>query len=122
MGCSYDHIAVDWLPSACIDDELTQKFDTSGPRSGGSWPYYESVTATLSNSSKAESIITNKQIDEFAKHGKGYFATRQESGISSTACLFGRNNFGPGLIPDILSRAITKKSIFSTTATTSCRQ
>ena len=77
MGCRYDHIAVDWLPSSCIDNELTEKFDALGPGSGGSWLYYESVTSALSNGSKEESILTNKQIDEFAKHGKGYFATRE---------------------------------------------
>jgi hypothetical protein len=35
MGCRYDHLAVDWLPQSCIDDELVKEFDRSGPGPDG---------------------------------------------------------------------------------------
>lgn len=77
MGCRYDHIAVDWLPDSCIDKDLVVEFDGSGPGADGSWPYFE-----LGNSTEVGGLpnflpINSTDIDDFAKAGRLYFATRE---------------------------------------------
>lgn len=75
MGCRYDHIAVDWLPISCIDKELTQSFDVSGPGPNGSWPYYE-VPSNESDETTHLRRLTNDQIDNIAIRGIDYLTTR----------------------------------------------
>lgn len=72
MGCHYDHIAVDWLPDSCIDQELVGEFDVSGPGADGSWPYFE-----MAEDNTGFVPINHTDIDAFAKTGRGYFATRE---------------------------------------------
>jgi hypothetical protein len=52
LGCAYDSLATAWLPKECRDDELTEKFDHSGPR--GHWDYYLDENGTIPISSKSE--------------------------------------------------------------------
>lgn len=75
MGCRYDHIAVDWLPPSCIDDDLVEEFDVSRPGPDGSWPYFEIVRPTPLT--RFLSPINATQIDDFAREGREYFATRE---------------------------------------------
>lgn len=77
MGCRYDHIAVDWLPDSCIDNELVRAFDRSGPGPDGSWLYYEMVEPDESTQDPELVPINSTEIDEFAKVGKEYWATRE---------------------------------------------
>jgi len=76
MGCRYDHNTIDWLPS-CINNELTEKFDASGPGQGESWLDYDTIAYDPSNGSNEKAVLTNEQIDDFTKSGKGYLATRE---------------------------------------------
>ncbi|KAK3696660.1 hypothetical protein LTR37_017841 [Vermiconidia calcicola] len=69
MGCIYDHIAVDWLPPSCVDNELVNEFDASGPGVDGTWPYYEL------NSAYRYAPINASDIDLYAIEGKDYYAT-----------------------------------------------
>ncbi|KAH8803617.1 hypothetical protein F5884DRAFT_683144, partial [Xylogone sp. PMI_703] len=69
MGCRYDHIAVDWLPNDCIDDELTAEFDRAGPGLNGSWNYYTKL--------HGGHLINNSEIDDYAITATDYFATRE---------------------------------------------
>jgi len=69
MGCRYDHLAVDWLPLYCIDEELTAEFDRSGPGPLGAWDYFTNVRGTEK--------LNESQIDEYAVLGRTYFTTRE---------------------------------------------
>ncbi|RFU35023.1 hypothetical protein B7463_g1280, partial [Scytalidium lignicola] len=69
MGCRYDHIAVDWLPDHCIDDELSAEFDRAGPGPNGSWAYF--------TKGHGNETISNNDIDSYARAGTDYFATRK---------------------------------------------
>lgn len=73
MGCRYDHIAVDWLPPHCIDDELATEFDGAGPN--GTWSYFKLNGISLSGSSYVP--INAHEIDDLAKEGIDYYATRE---------------------------------------------
>ncbi|MCJ1289384.1 hypothetical protein MMC34_000916 [Xylographa carneopallida] len=39
-GCIFTPLAIAWLPPHCIDIELSDEFDISGPGPGGSWEYW----------------------------------------------------------------------------------
>ncbi len=71
MGCRWDHIAVDWLPDSCIDDDLIAEFDASGPELNGAWPYF-----TLDDSKVFHSINLT-DIEQLAIDGKDYWTTRE---------------------------------------------
>lgn len=75
MGCSYDHIAVDWLPEHCVDHELVAEFDRVGPRPDGTWPYYI-LDAQLSPEVPFQPINAS-EIDALAREGKQYWTTRE---------------------------------------------
>jgi hypothetical protein len=75
MGCKWDHLAVDWLPAHCTDQELVDEFDVSGPGIGGAWPYYDAVRD--GERILAVYPISTQQTDEFAIQGKDYFTTRE---------------------------------------------
>jgi len=75
MGCRYDHLAVDWLPQSCIDDELVKEFDRSGPGPDGTWPYFEKEI--LSPSDVSFIPINATEIDTFASEGRDYYATKE---------------------------------------------
>ncbi|OIW34634.1 hypothetical protein CONLIGDRAFT_675602 [Coniochaeta ligniaria NRRL 30616] len=72
MGCRYDHIAVDWLPPHCIDDELTSEFDGAGPN--GTWPYFKLEGVSLLGASYVP--IEANEIEKLAREGRDYYATR----------------------------------------------
>lgn len=40
MNCAFDAYAAAWLPYECIDQELSDLFDHSGPGENGEWPYF----------------------------------------------------------------------------------
>jgi hypothetical protein len=69
MGCRYDHLAVDWLPDHCIDEELTIEFDQAGPGPNGSWLYFKHRYG--------RDAISDDEIDDYAKKGTNYFTTRE---------------------------------------------
>lgn len=69
MGCRYDHLAVDWLPDHCIDDELTSEFDHAGPGYNGSWPYW--------TSQYGGEAVSPEQIDSYAETATDYWTTRE---------------------------------------------
>lgn len=69
MGCRYDHLAVDWLPDHCIDDELTTGFDHAGPGHNGSWHYW-----TLRRFGEP---VSPEEIDNYAETATDYWATRE---------------------------------------------
>lgn len=75
MGCQYDHLAVDWLPASCIDQDLVDEFDVSGPGADGAWPYY--TRAQGNDGSTVFIPINSNETDEFAQQGRDYFATRE---------------------------------------------
>ncbi|KAM0718422.1 hypothetical protein Q7P37_005492 [Cladosporium fusiforme] len=77
MGCHYDHMAVDWLPESCIDRVLVSEFDASGPGADGSWPYFDVAVLTESGGSPEFLPINGTEIDDLARVGKRYFATRE---------------------------------------------
>jgi hypothetical protein len=78
MGCIYDHIAVDWLPSHCHDADLVAEFDTSGPGTNGTWPYYrvESQGILGRNFTPIEGHLETT-IDTLAQRGENYWATTE---------------------------------------------
>ena len=45
-NCRYDSFAAAWLPPACRNDELIEKFERAGPNSDGSWVYYADKNKT----------------------------------------------------------------------------
>lgn len=69
MGCIYDHIAVDWLPPHCVDSDLVDEFDRSGPEADGRWPYYEL------DADRTFNRINSSDIDSYASEGRDYWAT-----------------------------------------------
>jgi hypothetical protein len=71
MGCRYDHLAVDWLPDSCIDDELVKEFDQAGPGLNGSWPYF------VFDSGNSMLSIELADVDSLALNGKDYWTTRE---------------------------------------------
>ncbi|KAK7911875.1 hypothetical protein PG985_014356 [Apiospora marii] len=76
MGCTWDHIAVDWLPTHCVDHELVAEFDVAGSGPAGAWPYYVSdlhKVALLTETQRTAVNLTD--IDELAKEGKEYWTT-----------------------------------------------
>jgi hypothetical protein len=77
MGCHYDHLAVDWLPDSCIDKDLVTEFDASGPGADGTWPYFDVGNSTEAGGSAGFVPINSTDIDDFAKAGRWYFATRE---------------------------------------------
>ncbi|OAA33930.1 hypothetical protein NOR_08747 [Metarhizium rileyi] len=46
-NCVYDALATAWLPPYCRDDELSAKFDRSGPGSNGEWSYFADEAGTV---------------------------------------------------------------------------
>ncbi|KAK8098874.1 uncharacterized protein PG998_012115 [Apiospora kogelbergensis] len=75
LGCIYDHIAVDWLPTHCHDADLVDEFDASGPAPpNGTWPYYRATSHGIMGPQLAllDEAIT---IDSLARGGEDYFAT-----------------------------------------------
>ncbi|EMD60272.1 hypothetical protein COCSADRAFT_30290 [Bipolaris sorokiniana ND90Pr] len=78
MGCIYDHIAVDWLPSHCHDADLVAEFDASGPGTNGMWPYYriESQGILGRNFIPIEDDPTTT-IDTLAQREENYWATTE---------------------------------------------
>lgn len=79
MGCIFDHLAVDWLPEECIDAEMTAEFVRSGPNPDGSWTFYADWDRV------PESRLTSRQMEEYAKTGKDYYATK---GWHVAHCMF----------------------------------
>jgi hypothetical protein len=78
MGCHYDHLAVDWLPESCIDKDLVIEFDASGPGADGAWPYYDVGNSTKAMGGSSGFVpINNTDIEDFARAGRWYFATRE---------------------------------------------
>lgn len=45
--CVYDSLAAAWLPPYCRDEELTAKFEISGPGPDGQWLYYADEQGTI---------------------------------------------------------------------------
>ena len=45
-GCIFTPLAIAWLPPHCIDQELSDEFDASGPGPGGSWDYFADPEGT----------------------------------------------------------------------------
>jgi len=39
-GCKFDSLASAWLPEVCRNDELTAKFEQSGPGPNGTWTWF----------------------------------------------------------------------------------
>lgn len=78
MGCIYDHIAVDWLPSHCHDADLVAEFDASGPGMNGTWPYYRIDSQGI----LGPNFVPLKDdpaanIDTLAQRGENYWATTE---------------------------------------------
>ncbi|KAH8803630.1 hypothetical protein F5884DRAFT_683019 [Xylogone sp. PMI_703] len=69
MGCRYDHLAVDWLPNHCIDDELLFEFDHAGTGINGSWPYW--------TSQYSGELIDLDEINSYAETATDYWTTRE---------------------------------------------
>jgi hypothetical protein len=46
MGCTYDELAIGWLPPQCRDEELTKEFHTAGPNNT-EWLYFADQKATM---------------------------------------------------------------------------
>lgn len=75
LGCIYDHIAVDWLPTHCHDADLVDEFDASGPAPpNGTWPYYR-VTSHGIMGPQFAPLDETTTIDTLAREGENYFAT-----------------------------------------------
>ncbi|EUC40425.1 hypothetical protein COCMIDRAFT_30626 [Bipolaris oryzae ATCC 44560] len=75
MGCIYDHLAVDWLPRSCIDDEIVSEFESSGSEPDGTWPYFRRVDDPTQHPSHSYIRINTTEIDTYAKIGKDYYST-----------------------------------------------
>jgi hypothetical protein len=47
LGCTFDALAMAWLPEHCRDDELTAEFNTVGSGPNGNWVYYADTLHTI---------------------------------------------------------------------------
>ncbi|KAK7959684.1 uncharacterized protein PG986_004538 [Apiospora aurea] len=76
MGCTWDHIAVDWLPPHCVDHELMTEFDAAGSGPDGAWPYYISDARNVALITESQRTPVNlTDIDELAREGREYWTT-----------------------------------------------
>ncbi|OGM45096.1 hypothetical protein ABOM_006676 [Aspergillus bombycis] len=68
-GCRYDSFAAAWLPPACRNDELIDRFERAGPNPDGSWPYY-------GNKNKTQ-LLSLKEVSMLPETGGHFFTTHQ---------------------------------------------
>lgn len=70
LNCKFDSLAAAWLPPKCRDEELTAKFDISGPGPNGAWSYFSSPEGTKE--------LNTEEIGLYADSpGKLYWATHE---------------------------------------------
>ncbi|KAF2240031.1 hypothetical protein EV356DRAFT_495879 [Viridothelium virens] len=67
QGCQFIEMAAAWLPPACIDAELANEFDTSGPGSNGTWQYF--------SDSERQYQISKDQVALLADTGALFYST-----------------------------------------------
>ncbi|KAB8234481.1 uncharacterized protein BDW43DRAFT_273278 [Aspergillus alliaceus] len=66
-NCRYDSFAAAWLPPACRNDELIEKFEASGPNPDGSWTYYADKNKTQ--------VLSLEEVSMLPKTGSHFFTT-----------------------------------------------
>lgn len=66
-NCRYDSFAAAWLPPACRNDELIDKFERAGPNSDGSWDYYADKNKTQ--------LLSLDQVSRLPETGSHFFTT-----------------------------------------------
>ena len=66
-NCRYDSFAAAWLPPACRNDDLIDKFERAGPNPDGSWDYY-------ADKNKTESLSLD-QVSRLPETGGHFFTT-----------------------------------------------
>jgi len=64
LGCSYDNLAVSWLPQHCRDDALTAEFEAAGPGPGGGWSYWADANGTQPLTVDEISLLADKPRDK----------------------------------------------------------
>ncbi|KAL3424517.1 hypothetical protein PVAG01_03798 [Phlyctema vagabunda] len=65
-GCTYDELAIAWLPPPCRDEELTVEFHHAGPNKT-LWPYFADQQATMP--------LTVEQVSLLADTGEPFYTT-----------------------------------------------
>ncbi|KIW22296.1 uncharacterized protein PV07_12197 [Cladophialophora immunda] len=78
-NCTFDTLAMAWLPPYCRDEELTAEFDRSGPGPNGSWTYWLDYNHTIPITIEQVGLM-GFQVD----HGNVYMAWEWHV----THCLF----------------------------------
>ena len=68
-GCRYDSFAAAWLPPACRNDELIDRFERAGPNPDGSWPYYGDKNKTQ--------LLSLEEVSMLPETGGHFFTTHQ---------------------------------------------
>jgi len=68
-GCKFDALASAWLPAECIDEELSNEFDHSGPEVDGSWPYFLHPNGTVP--------LSMDDLASMANTGQRWYSTRE---------------------------------------------
>lgn len=69
MGCSFDTLAMAWLPPYCLDPELSTSFDHAGPGIAGSWTYYADRFG--------DQVLNRTELSMLADSGKPFYATQE---------------------------------------------
>ncbi|PIG85366.1 hypothetical protein AARAC_002814 [Aspergillus arachidicola] len=68
-GCRYDSFAAAWLPPACRNDELIDRFERAGPNPDGSWQYYGDKNKTQ--------VLSLEEVSMLPETGGHFFTTHQ---------------------------------------------
>ncbi|KAG8166433.1 hypothetical protein KVR01_002122 [Diaporthe batatas] len=71
-GCKYDHLAVDYLPPHCIDDEVVDQFIHAGPGPDGLWDYYYDVEDAYYGRNAFYDLET---VEALARNGTKYYCS-----------------------------------------------
>jgi hypothetical protein len=67
LDCAYDSLSTAWLPRACRDDALTDKFDHAGPGPRGAWDYYLDSNGTI--------LLSKAEVAELGPKGGTFWAS-----------------------------------------------
>jgi hypothetical protein len=69
-GCRFTPLAIAWLPPHCIDMELANEFDKTGPGPNGEWQYFADPNGTIP--------MTREEVSLLADDKHAVFYTTQE--------------------------------------------
>ncbi|KAI2637854.1 hypothetical protein GGS26DRAFT_588223 [Hypomontagnella submonticulosa] len=67
-GCIFTPLAIAWLPSHCVDMELSDDFDKQGPGQNGEWDYWSDINMTRR--------LTREEVGDLADHNGVFYATQ----------------------------------------------